>query len=99
MCGGGVLAGVEQSCNELILERESERARPNERTDDLVELGYNNNPGLGKCWDKEDKGSRGNIYFFFCCFHLPREEGASSSHQNRAERRGIRSHDVCRGSC
>lgn len=25
VCGGGVLAGVEQSCNELILERERER--------------------------------------------------------------------------
>lgn len=28
VCGGGVLAGVEQSCNEQILERERERERP-----------------------------------------------------------------------
>ena len=41
VCGGGVLAGVEQSCNEQILERERERERgqkKQERTDDLVEL-------------------------------------------------------------
>ena len=30
-CGGGVLAGVEQSCNEQILERESERERDRKR--------------------------------------------------------------------
>ena len=51
-CGGGVLAGVEQSCNEQILEREREiereksKAEKQERTDDLVELGYKNNPRL-----------------------------------------------------
>lgn len=46
--GGGVLAGVEQSCNEQILERERE-AKKQERTDDLVELGYyNNNPDFGE---------------------------------------------------
>lgn len=35
VCGGGVLAGVEQSCNEQILEEEieRERARPKTRED------------------------------------------------------------------
>lgn len=56
MCvrGGGVLAGVEQSCNEQILERERDRKRKSEaekqeRTDDLVDLGYNNTPGSCEC--------------------------------------------------
>lgn len=31
VCGGGVLAGVEQSCNEQILEEEIERERARER--------------------------------------------------------------------
>lgn len=30
-CGGGVLAGVEQSCNEQILEREREREQGRKR--------------------------------------------------------------------
>jgi len=57
VCGGGVLAGVEQSCNEQILERERERPEKQARTDDLVELGYNNNPDFqGERRDGEDKG-------------------------------------------
>lgn len=32
-CGGGVLAGVEQSCNEQILERERGRESKAERED------------------------------------------------------------------
>lgn len=68
-CGGGVLAGVEQSCNEQILEREGERARPKERTDDLVELRHNNNPDFSKRWDAEDKAEeRNNLYFLLLLF-------------------------------
>ena len=53
VCGGGVLAGMEQSCNEQISEREREaeierererEAEKQERADDLVDLGNNNNP-------------------------------------------------------
>lgn len=86
MCGGGVLAGVEQSCNEQILEREREReAEQHERTDDLVELGYNNNPGLAECRDGEDKGRRRIISFSSSAVSSSEERRASSLDRSREE--------------
>lgn len=85
--GGGVLAGVEQSCNEQILESESKKQ---ERTDDLVESGYyNNNPDLGERWHGEDKGERRGIISAsdFCIPHLHWRE-SPGSRPSREEEKG-----------